>query len=330
MLEHGGRLRKAAIDYGIAEADWLDLSTGLSPWPFPIPQIPLRAWARLPESDDGLEQAACDYYGAAQVLPVAGSQMAIQLLPRLRRAGKVGVLSPCYAEHAEAWRRSGYIVREVLEQEVDFFIDNLDVLVVVNPNNPTGLGLSPKRLLDWHSRLAQRGGWLVVDEAFMDNTPQLSVAAYTHQVGLIVLRSFGKFFGLAGVRLGFVLAERRFLKLLAEQVGPWAVSGPTRILGQACLLDTQGHIGQRLRTQAASKRLALLLEQYGFVPQGGCALFQWLITERAEALYEFMARRGILLRLFTHNSSLRFGLPAEETDWARLVSALEAFVEEAQ
>ncbi|MET1081123.1 MAG: threonine-phosphate decarboxylase, partial [Pseudomonas sp.] len=108
MLEHGGRLRKAAIDYGIAEGDWLDLSTGLAPWPFPIPQIPLRAWARLPESDDGLEQAACDYYGAAQVLPVAGSQMAIQLLPRLRRAGKVGVLSPCYAEHAEAWRRSGY------------------------------------------------------------------------------------------------------------------------------------------------------------------------------------------------------------------------------
>lgn len=193
MLEHGGRLRKAALEYGIAEADWLDLSSGLAPWPFPIPDIPLRAWARLPETDDGLEQAACEYYGAAQVLPVAGSQMAIQLLPRLRRVGKVGVLSPCYAEHAEAWRRSGYIVREVLEQEVDFFLDSLDVLVVVNPNNPTGLSLTPSRLLDWHSRLAQRGGWLVVDEAFMDNTPQLSLAPCAHQVGLIVLRSFGKF-----------------------------------------------------------------------------------------------------------------------------------------
>ena len=133
MLEHGGRLRKAALEYGIAEADWLDLSSGLAPWPFAVPDIPLRAWARLPETDDGLEQAACEYYGASQVLPVAGSQMAIQLLPRLRRAGKVGVLSPCYAEHAEAWRRSGYIVREVLEQEVDFFLDSLDVLVVVNP-----------------------------------------------------------------------------------------------------------------------------------------------------------------------------------------------------
>jgi len=330
MLEHGGRLRKAALDYGIAEADWLDLSSGLAPWPFAVPEIPLRAWARLPETDDGLEQAACDYYGTSQVLPVAGSQMAIQLLPRLRRAGKVGVLSPCYAEHAEAWRRSGYIVREVLEQEVEFFLDSLDVLVVVNPNNPTGLSLTPARLLDWHARLAQRGGWLVVDEAFMDNTPQLSLAPHTHQIGLIVLRSFGKFFGLAGVRLGFVLAERKLLRLLAEQVGPWAVSGPTRELGQACLQDTEAHTRQRIRSDEASERLALLLERYGFKPQGGCALFQWLITEHAPALHEFMARRGILLRIFTHNSSLRFGLPANAAEEARLEQALQAFAKETQ
>lgn len=330
MLEHGGRLRKAALDYGIAEADWLDLSSGLAPWPFAVPQIPLRAWARLPETDDGLEQAACDYYGASRVLPVAGSQMAIQLLPRLRRAGKVGVLSPCYAEHAEAWRRSGYIVREVLEQEVEFFLDSLDVLVVVNPNNPTGLSLTPARLLDWHARLAQRGGWLVVDEAFMDNTPQLSLASHTHQVGLIVLRSFGKFFGLAGVRLGFVLAERKLLRLLAEQVGPWAVSGPTRVLGQACLQDTEAHTRQRIRSDEASERLALLLERYGFKPHGGCALFQWLITEHAPALHEFMARRGILLRIFTHNSSLRFGLPANAAEEARLEQALQAFAKESK
>jgi cobalamin biosynthesis protein CobC len=328
MLEHGGRLRKAAHDYGIAEADWLDLSSGLAPWPFPIPEIPLRAWARLPETDDGLEQAACDYYGAAQVLPVAGSQMAIQLLPRLRRAGKVGVLSPCYAEHAEAWRRSGYIVREVLEQEVEFFLDSLDVLVVVNPNNPTGLSLTPARLLDWHARLAQRGGWLVVDEAFMDNTPHLSLAAHSHQIGLIVLRSFGKFFGLAGVRLGFVLAERKLLKLLAEQVGPWAVSGPTRVLGQACLQDTENHTRQRIRSDEASERLAALLERYGFKPQGGCALFQWLITEDAETLHDFMARRGILLRLFAHNSSLRFGLPGDAADELRLAHAFDAYRKE--
>ena len=325
MLEHGGRLRKAALQYGIAQEDWLDLSSGLAPWPWPIPPIPLRAWARLPETDDGLEQAACDYYGAAQVLPVPGSQAAIQLLPRLRRAGKVGVLSPCYAEHAEAWRRAGYIVREVLEQEVDFFLDSLDVLVVVNPNNPTGLSLTPQRLLDWHARLAERGGWLVVDEAFMDNTPHLSLASQANQVGLIVLRSFGKFFGLAGVRLGFVLAERKLLKLLAEQVGPWAVSGPTRELGQVCLRDSAGHTYQRQRCEDASQRLFRLLEQYGLRAQGGCALFQWLISDHAEQLHEFMAQRGILLRLFVHDSSLRFGLPGTDADWLRLEQALTAW-----
>ena len=328
MLEHGGRLRNAARQYGIAEAHWLDLSSGLAPWPFEVPAIPLRAWARLPETDDGLEQAARDYYGAEHVLPVAGSQMAIQLLPRLRRAGKVGVLSPCYAEHAEAWRRNGYIVREVLEAEVDFFLDSLDVLVVVNPNNPTGLSLTPERLLDWHARLAQRGGWLVVDEAFMDVTPQLSVAGHAHQVGLIVLRSFGKFFGLAGVRLGFVLAERHLLKLLAEQVGPWAVSGPTRVLGQVCLLDTAAHARQRQRCEATSLRLALMLERHGFKPHGGCGLFQWLITGEAQALHDFMAHRGILLRLFTNNSSLRFGLPADDAQFSRLEQAFEAYAKD--
>lgn len=328
MLEHGGRLRRAASHYGIAEADWLDLSTGLAPWPFAIPPVPERAWARLPEADDGLEQAASGYYGAASVLAVPGSQCAIQLLPRLRRQGKVGVLSPCYAEHAEAWRRSGHIVREILDHEVDFYLDSLDVLVVVNPNNPTGLSLSPERLLEWHARLAQRGGWLVVDEAFMDNTPELSLAQQSQRAGLIVLRSFGKFFGLAGVRLGFVLSEPKLLRLLAEHVGPWAVSGPTRVVGQACLLDTEGHARQRERSELASARLVQLLQQHGLAPQGGCALFQWLITPQAERLYEYMAHRAILLRLFPHNSSVRFGLPADEADWQRLEHALQAYTQE--
>ncbi|MBC3955334.1 threonine-phosphate decarboxylase CobD [Pseudomonas triticifolii] len=326
MLEHGGRLRAAAQHYGIDQADWLDLSTGIAPWSWPVPDIPQRAWARLPETDDGLEAAACAYYGAPQVLSVPGSQAAIQALPRVRSAGRVGVLSPCYAEHAHAWRKSGFMVREVGEHEVDYFLDSLDVLVVVNPNNPTGLHLSAERLLEWHARLAERGGWLVVDEAFMDNTPPLSLAAETWRIGLIVLRSFGKFFGLAGVRLGFVLAEPGLLRLLAQEVGPWAVSGPTRILGQACLRDREGQVQQRLRTDQARDRLVALLESYGLAPQGGCALFQWLVTAEAQAIYEFCARRGVLLRLFEgltpEASSLRFGLPLDEADWRRLHTVL--------
>ena len=332
MLEHGGRLRAAAQHYGIDRADWLDLSTGIAPWSWPIPDIPVQAWARLPETEDGLEAAARAYYGAPHLLPVPGSQAAIQALPRVRRGGKVGVLSPCYAEHAHAWRKSGYVVREVREHEVDYFLDSLDVLVVVNPNNPTGLHLSRERLLEWHARLVERGGWLVVDEAFMDDTPQLSLAGETARTGLVVLRSFGKFFGLAGVRLGFVLAEPSLLKSLAHDIGPWAVSGPTRIIGLACLSDTAGHARQRQRSAQARDRLVALLSAYGFEPQGGCALFQRLVTPHAQSLHEFCAQRGVLLRLFVgdspQTSSLRFGLPCEEADWLRLERVLADYAKE--
>ncbi|BAP41081.1 threonine-phosphate decarboxylase [Pseudomonas sp. StFLB209] len=330
MLEHGGRLRAAAQQYAIAEADWLDLSTGIAPWSWPIAPVDARDWARLPETDDGLEAAACAYYNAAQVLPVPGSQAAIQALPRLRGpVGKVGVLSPCYAEHAHAWRKSGFLVREVLEREVEHFIDVFNVLVVVNPNNPTGRLIAPEQLLKWHARLVERGGWLVVDEAFMDTAPAHSLAAETWRSGLIVLRSFGKFFGLAGARLGFVLAEAGLLQALASEIGPWAVSGPTRKVGLACLSDLPGQQLQRERCEYAALRLSALLSAHGLEPDGGCALFQWLVTAHAEPLHEFAARRGVLLRLFkaerAEHSSLRFGLPHSEADWQRLETLLHDY-----
>ncbi|WP_376781471.1 aminotransferase class I/II-fold pyridoxal phosphate-dependent enzyme, partial [Pseudomonas oryzihabitans] len=143
MLEHGGRLRRAARRYDIPLADWLDLSTGLAPWPWPLPEIPASAWARLPEPDDGLVEAACACYRASAALPVAGSQAAIQALPTLRPAARVAVLAPCYAEHALAWRRAGHEVLEWDETGIATHLDQLDVVVVVNPNNPTGERLSP-------------------------------------------------------------------------------------------------------------------------------------------------------------------------------------------
>lgn len=328
MLEHGGRLRAAAARHGIAEADWLDLSSGIAPWPWALPDIPVRAWARLPELDDGLEAAARTFYGAPQLLPVAGSQAAIQALPRLRPVGEVGVLSPCYAEHAQAWRQAGHRVHELDEAGVEAMLERLDVLVLVNPNNPTGRLFEPARLLDWHARLARRGAWLLVDEAFMDCRPELSLAAHSERPGLIVLRSFGKFFGLAGVRLGFVLAEGGLLERLAEQLGPWTLSGPARVVGQACLRDTAGHIHQARRAAQASQRLAELLSRHGLAPDGGCELFQWRATEGAAALQDFLARRGILVRLFAQPASLRFGLPPDEAGWQRLEQALQAYDQE--
>ncbi|MHC6224466.1 threonine-phosphate decarboxylase CobD [Pseudomonas sp. X10] len=328
MLEHGGRLARAVQQYGIPRERWVDLSSGIAPWPYTIPPIPEQAWARLPEVDDGLEQAARDYYGVSHVLPVAGSQAAIQALPQLRRSGVVGVLSPCYAEHAEAWRRAGHRVQELSEDQVEHCLDSLDVLVVVNPNNPTGRVVPEERLLDWHGRLASRDGWLLVDEAFIDNTPQQSVVALADRPGLVVLRSFGKFFGLAGVRLGFVIAEPQLLQHLAELLGPWTVSGPTRVLGQACLRNEFAHLYQMGRCADASRRLAKLLDSVGLTPTGGCDLFQYVQTPQAPLLHEFLAKRGILLRLFNDPPALRLGLPPLDEDWYRLRKALIDFNKE--
>jgi len=328
MLEHGGRLRAAAQRFGIALEQWLDLSTGIAPYGWTLPAIPHEAWSRLPEQDDGLEDAARDYYGVANLLPVAGSQAAIQALPRLRRNAQVGIVAPAYAEHAAAWQREGHKLLAISEAGIDRALEGLDVLLLINPNNPSGRRFAPEQLLRWHARLAERGGWLVVDEAFIDCTPEQSLAAYSGLPGLIVLRSFGKFFGLAGIRLGFVLAQPALLEQLAELLGPWTVSGPSRAVASALLQDQPGQQAQRQRLLADGERLAALLSAQELTPTGGCALFQFCCTPRAAALHEFLASRGILTRLFANLSSLRFGLPADEPGWLRLEQALGLFAKE--
>ncbi|MFV9684766.1 threonine-phosphate decarboxylase CobD [Pseudomonas sp. NY15367] len=322
MLEHGGRLRAAAQRYGIPLEDWLDLSTGVAPYGWDLPPVPAQAWARLPETNDGLEAAARDYYGAASLLPVAGSQAAIQALPRLRAHSDVGILAPTYAEHAAAWRREGHRITKLSEGSVHRALPQLDVLLVVNPNNPTGRLIEPARLLDWHDELAERGGWLLVDEAFIDCTPQHSLAAYSDMPGLIVLRSFGKFFGLAGLRLGFVLAAQALLDELETLLGPWAVSGPARSVARSLLVDGEGQRRQRERLLADGERLAALLRDCGLPATGGSALFQFCCSRRAVPCAELLARRGILVRLFAELDSLRFGLPADEAGWLRLEQGL--------
>lgn len=322
-LVHGGRLRQAAKRYGIPLADWLDVSTGINPHGWPVPEVPPECWARLPEPEDGLLEAAQAYYGASHVLPLAGSQAAIQALPRLRPPGRVGILHPTYAEHARAWIRAGHEVVPIAIDALPGAIQSLDVLVIVNPNNPTGDRLPPEVLLAWHKLLAARDGWLVVDEAFMDATPESTLAPFTDLPRLVVLRSLGKFFGLAGARLGFALAEPELLARLDDTLGPWPVPGPSRYIVRQALEDWRWQARTRADLSEASKRLARLLEAYGLPPTGATLLFQWVVTPQAVAIHDALARLGILTRLFDHSSSLRFGLPGEKEDWHRLEDALQ-------
>ncbi len=327
---HGGRLRAAAKRYGLALDRWLDLSTGINPNGWPVPPIPAPAWARLPEDEDGLEQAARVYYGASHLLPVAGSQAAIQALPRLRPPSRVGVLSPGYAEHAAAWVQAGHEVKALAALEVEGSLPACDVLVLIHPNNPTGARFPLEQLLDWHSHLATRGGWLVIDEAFMDTTPDQSLCGLAGRPGLVVLRSLGKFFGLAGARLGFVCAWPDLLTRLQGLLGPWTVNAPSRWVGQAALRDGDWQGQERPRLIAAGERLGALLRLHGLVPGGACPLFQWIPSPRAQDLHEALARQGILTRLFDEPASLRLGLPGTEADWERLEEALDQVLAEVE
>jgi len=320
MLEHGGNLRDAARRYG--REDWLDLSTGINPHWYPLPAIAENAWHRLPETDPALTRSACRYYGAPGMLAVAGTQAAIQALPRLRAPSRVVIAAPSYAEHAHHWSRHGHSAQQVRYSELDAAVGDADVLVVCNPNNPTGATVARAQLLDWAAQLAARGGWLVVDEAFADTDGAQSVADASAVEGLIVLRSVGKFFGLAGLRLGFVAAHPALLTKLADLLGPWAVSGPAQQIATAALRDEHWQQANRLTLQASSKRMQQLLSRYGI--QGhGPALFKWWPEPDAEAFHEHMAQRGIWVRLFREaGRGIRLGLPPDEQGWTRLQQAL--------
>jgi len=323
MLEHGGQLRAAAAQYGIPVNEWLDLSTGINPVPYTPPMISGDAWARLPQNGDGLEDAAAAYYGTHDVLPVAGSQAAILALPQLRAPGRVGVLHPGYAEHAQAWRSAGHQVVPIQADDVERQFAGISVLVLMNPNNPTGKIFPQGKLREWHRQLSARGGWLVVDEAFIEATAETSLAQAEMPEGMIVLRSLGKFFGLAGARVGFVLAHAAVRSALRRRLGPWTLAGPSRLVAQAALRDRAWHATARLRLAEDGLRLGQLLRDSALPPSGGCGLFQWAKAERAPLLHQGLARCGILTRCFAEPSSLRFGLPGCDADWQRLRNALD-------
>ena len=321
MLEHGGRLRMAAKHYGIALEAWTDLSTGINPLGWPIPALPPEVWRRLPEAEDGLAAAASEYYGSPLILPAAGSQPVIQLLPRLRPASRVGLFSPSYAEHAHAWR--GHQFAELEFDTIEAKLDDLDVLVLCNPNNPTGHHFAPPTLLGWREKLARRGGWLVVDEAFVDASPELSIAPHAGLPGLVVLRSMGKFFGLAGARVGFVLGWQSLLSRIAEELGPWTINGPARWVAARALQDSAWQQATRQRLMMDSTRLGELLAKQGLTPSGATTLFQWVIHPHARRLHESLARQAILTRHFDSPCSIRFGLPGSSEEWQRLEAALQ-------
>jgi len=364
---HGGALNAAAEFFNIPHEQWLDISTGINPNSWSVPEIPTRVWQRLPEeqrdSRESLENIALEYYidndllninllnsnqldkrkqdeaqvTVANILSCAGSQQGIRLLPLLyavfqhgrKYEAKVWVTSGSYAEHGIAWEEQGHRVRKVACDKISELLTQqpVDVLILLNPDNPSGHRWPVEQLLKWWSILHRRGGWLIVDEAFMDMTPEQSIAASVEREGLFVLRSLGKFFGLAGLRLGFVFAADKNIQRLHKMLGPWAVSHPAQYLGKLALQDETWINTQRHELSQQSLRLASLLEQYIRCKSQGSDLFQTVYHEKSENLFNQLAKQGVLVRFLPATSKtatgLRFGLPGnDEEHWQRLDEAL--------
>jgi cobalamin biosynthesis protein CobC len=324
-LLHGGNLGAAAALFPGAPRPFVDLSTGINPLAYPLPPLAPEIFARLPEPDAlaRLQAAATRHYGApspAHVVAAPGTQSLLPHVAALLRPGGAAILGPTYREHARVAAAAGHRVEEVAD------VGRLDATlsVVVNPNNPDGRLVPKAVLLDLARRLRADGGLLVVDEAFVDVVGEdHSLAAEVGRGSLIVLRSFGKFFGLAGLRLGFALASPEIATRLRNALGPWAVSGPALAIGTTALADQEWIEATRVRLNAAAARLDGLLGEADLAVVGGTPLFRLIRTARAAQAFDRLGAAGVLVRRFPDRPGLlRFGLPGPEADWERLRMAL--------
>ncbi|TPP11251.1 threonine-phosphate decarboxylase CobD [Rhizobium glycinendophyticum] len=323
-IQHGGGLAAAAELYGGRIEEWLDLSTGINPCPPPLPEISPRAWHRLPdlEREQAARNAARCYYrsGDRLPLPVPGTQSVIQLLPRLVRPGsRVAILSPTYGEYARAFQQAGLPIDRIVD--LDTITPDHGMVVVVNPNNPDARAIPPERLMRLADDVGRTGGLLLIDEAFGDMLPQLSMAGSGHPA-VIIFRSFGKFFGLAGIRLGFLVAEDGITDQFAEWLGPWAVSGPALEIAAQLLTADSEHIrrgiGERCRT------LHAVLRDAGLFIRGDAGLLTLVEDPRAGDLHTHLCRHRILTRRFDYRPDwLRFGLSPDQDGDRRLAEALK-------
>ena len=318
---HGGDLGEAMRRYPDAPKPWLDLSTGINPVPFPLPDLPADLWTRLPSrtDHDALIEAAAARYGVkdpATIVAAPGTQALIQLLPRLWPKSKVAVVGPTYEEHEVSWRRHGHTVRTTaaLSQAQDH-----EIVIVVNPDNPTG-----RLVLAADLRACKQQ--IVIDESFADFLPASASLAGDLPASTIVLRSFGKAYGLGGVRLGFAIGAPETVAVLREELGPWAVSGPALAIGRAALSDEAWLQGAARRLEHDGRRLDDLLKNAEFAVLGGTPLFRFVRHDDAPGMVQHLGRHGIHLRAFLlAPDRLRFGLPGGDAAFDRLAKALAQF-----
>jgi cobalamin biosynthetic protein CobC len=360
MLNHGGRLATISQQYPNVDLKWIDLSTGVSPDPYPYAYYPNSnlksnsnfypysdqpldntldnsAYHHLPQQSPDLLSISRDYYLKAS--PVAhqwpnpiianGSQQVIQSLPILWQQAhsvettkdtltylKATVWLPRfgYKEHEFCWRLMGHTIKHYHTLS-DITIKTNTVVVVINPNNPTTELSSMDDLLALEKNLEKHQSWLIIDEAFMDSFPShYSRLSQPISNNTFVLRSLGKFFGLAGLRVGFVWCSNIWNNRLQQHIGPWPVSGLSLKLAENALADIRWQNQQIINLNKQSIALEKLLSEYFHqcntrVVLKRSHLFVTVMLDNASKTFDALCHKGIYVRLFDCRSGLRFGLP---------------------
>lgn len=329
-MHHGGNLDDAMKRYGGEPGDWIDLSTGISPRPYPFdPEQPaLRRFQALPlkSAEQELLHTARAYYRLnddMQICASPGTQALIQWLPALYRDRDVTVVGPTYNEHLRQWKKTA----RTLSTSHDLpKRERSDIVVVCNPNNPDGRRIAPIKLADLAAD--QRVDLLIVDEAFADLDPQLSIIPHIKSPNVIVLRSFGKFFGLAGIRLGFAISDLRHISLIEDALGPWAVSEPALSIGKDALANEDWQQGHQRYLEKQTRTLIAMLEANGIRVMGSTHLFVLCQVDNAESFQNTLAQHKIWVRVFGEDDGrVRLGLPASDDEFERLGAALSSLRE---
>jgi cobalamin biosynthetic protein CobC len=329
LPKHGGDLSAASDRFGHPAGGWLDLSTGINPAGYPLDHSDLGVLSRLPERAalESLRAAFRAYASVPEGTAVAivpGTEIAIRQLPALIPCEKVALVGPTYGSHEEAWFNTGCEIAEV--RELDLVAGDASVVVITNPNNPDGRMEAIEPLVAMAYRLARSGGALVVDEAFADLEPARSLVPHLGKAPAVVLRSFGKFFGLPGLRLGFCLGAPELIEQLESRLGDWPVSSLALALGRRALEDSAWQNATRLRLTEGAHALDACLRAHDLDPVGGTNLFRLIGHAKAAQLYVHLAERGILTRIFAQRPEwIRLGIPPGSAALGRLSDALAKY-----
>ncbi|WP_051528359.1 threonine-phosphate decarboxylase CobD [Asaia astilbis] len=323
---HGGQLSELARLFPEALTPWVDLSTGINPHAYPVPRLDVALLNRLPDplEEQALRFAAAEAYGVSPdyVLAGSGTQMLIGLLPvflsRFFTPSSVRILEPTYSGHDAAWREAGFSIQHVPFDASLALPDSNMVSVVCSPNNPTGRCMSVAEIASLADCHAHAGGLLVVDEAFIDFSPETAASLLPHP-GLVICRSFGKAYGLAGLRIGFLLASHPVLHAMRAAMGPWSISTPGCHIGREALSDHVWRTNMATRLENEMAALRRIVTRGGMEFVGGTSLFSLFRSPDAQTIWENLARAGLLVRRFDWDDTLlRFGLPSDEATLRRL------------